>query len=205
MSGFENRTRKAMRKRAANIHWKDIESYYDTLGQYYDDFGKGYYYNGEHRWNYNYKCYEEDGILWVLRQDDSLTNPQNGAYGDWYVDVFDTYGMVLIDSYGPYHTQGEAKDAAERGYSVVTASKVSRKRKAMRKRAYETDKKTFVEGVLTKCLRETREQIDYCAYYQNGGEEYVAIVFDNGQSIDANVTASSNLAMLYDVYKALTQ
>ena len=89
------------------------------------------------------------------------------------------------------------------GEIIWGAKRSGRPRKAMRKRAYETDKKTFVEGVLTDCLRETREQVDYCAYYRDGGEEYITIVFENGQSTDVNVTASSNLAMLYDVCKAL--
>lgn len=89
------------------------------------------------------------------------------------------------------------------GKHAKHAKRVNKARKV--KTAFETDKKTFVEGVLTDCLRETREPVDYCAYYQDGGEEYISIVFENGQSMDVNVTADSNLAILYDVYKTLTQ
>lgn len=127
----------------------------------------------------------------------------DGKYS-WYIydsEMGRTLGSSPIAGYDTF-------DDAERGCNEVARAfryKGIIARRAMRKRAYETDKKTFVEGVLTNCLRETREQVDYCAYYRDGGEEYITIVFENGQSIDANVTASSNLAMLYDVYKALTQ
>ena len=74
----------------------------------------------------------------------------------------------------------------------------------MRKRAYETDKKTFVEGALTNCLRETREAVSHCAYWEDGyGDEYVTIVFENGNEQDVVVTADSNLAIIKDVCNAL--
>ena len=90
----------------------------------------------------------------------------------------------------------ERSDFNSVSMGLVAPSKQAKK--AMKKKA-EMDKEQFVAGPFTDAVRETRAGIDHLYYVQEGYDEFVYIVYDNGFERPVCVTMDSNAAIMLDV------